>query len=114
MIERSIRGPLCVVPRGYRYQPIDVGEVATGLVDVVETGPSGLLEDVAGPEVIEIEHLARTFMTAMGRERPVLAVPRFGKVASAYRRGLHTNPERAVGKRTWSDWLAVTHPAPSR
>lgn len=113
LIERMIRGPLCVVPWGYRYQPIDIGDVAGHLVDVAEAGPSGLLEDVTGPEVLGISWLARTYMTAKGRERPILALPTLGKVASAYRHGLHTNPGRAVGTTTWSEWLAATYPAPS-
>ena len=97
--------PYCLVPSRYAYQPVDVGEVARHLVDVAMSGPAGLLPDLGGPEVIDIKTLARTYMTAIGRERPVVGVYVPGRVANAFRRGLHTNPDRAVGRGTWEHHL---------
>jgi hypothetical protein len=44
-------------------------------------------------------------MTAKGKERPLIQVPRPGRVAQAFRDGVHTNPDRAVGTVTWADHL---------
>ena len=99
------RWPYCLVRSGFVYQPVDAGEVAQHLVDVAKSGPAGMLPDMAGPEIIDIKTLARTYMTAIGRERPVVGVYVPGRVASAFRRGLHTNPDRAVGRKTWEQHL---------
>lgn len=97
--------PYCVVPGRFVFQPVDCGEVARHLVDVARAGPAGMLPDLGGPEVIAIKHLARTYMTAVGRERPVVGVYLPGKSARAFRDGLHTNPERSVGRKTWEQHL---------
>jgi uncharacterized protein YbjT (DUF2867 family) len=97
--------PYCLVPGRFVFQPVDTGEVARHLVDVARAGPAGMLPDLAGPEIIDIKTLARTYMTAIGRERPVVGVYVPGKSARAFRHGLHTNPERAVGRRTWAQHL---------
>lgn len=97
--------PYCLVPSGFVFQPVSVGEVARHLVDVARAGPGGMLPEMAGPEIIDIKTLARTYMTAIGRERPVVGVYVPGRVAGAFRRGLHTNPERAVGRKTWDQHL---------
>lgn len=97
--------PYCLVPSGFVFQPIDTGEVARHLVDIARSGPARMLPDLAGPEVIDIKTLARTYMTAIGRERPVVGVYLPGRVASGFRKGLHTNPDRAVGGKTWEQHL---------
>jgi uncharacterized protein YbjT (DUF2867 family) len=94
--------PYCLVPGGFVFQPVDTGEVARHLVDIARSGPAQRLPDLAGPEIIDIKTLARTYMTAIGRERPVLGVHIPGKSAKAFRNGVHTNPERAVGRKTWT------------
>lgn len=97
--------PYCLVPNGFVFQPVDVGEAARHLVDIARSDPAGMLPDLAGPEIIDIKTLARTYMTAIGRERPVVGVYVPGKSARAFRNGLHTNPDRAVGRKTWAQHL---------
>jgi uncharacterized protein YbjT (DUF2867 family) len=72
---------------------------------LAESRPQGRAPDLAGPEILGIAHLARTYMTAKGKERPLIQVPRPGRVAQAFRDGVHTNPDRAVGTVTWADHL---------
>lgn len=55
-----------------------------------------MVPDLAGPEIIGVEDLARTYMTAAGKERPVARIPIPGKTARAFRHGVNTNPDRAV------------------
>lgn len=96
---------LALVPEGYVYQPVAVEEVAAELTDIIGGRPQGMAPDFAGPEILPIETLARSYMTAQGRETPLLWYPKLGAVASGYRSGLHTNPNRAVGRTTWSEYL---------
>ena len=47
----------------------------------------------------------RSYLRATHRRRPVVPVPLPGKAARAVREGAVINPERAVGKRTWEEFL---------
>ena len=109
-IEGMTNSPIARVPRGYVYQPIDNREVAAEVADLVEDRPQGRAPDLAGPEILGIEHLARTYMAAKGRRRPLLRYPKPGPVARAFRQGVHTNPDRAVGKMTWAEHLQWRFP----
>jgi uncharacterized protein YbjT (DUF2867 family) len=109
-VERMTSSIIARVPRGYVYQPIDIREVAGELAVLVERRPQGRSPDLAGPEILGIEHLARTYMAAKGRKRPLLKLPKAGPVAKAFREGAHTNPDRAVGKITWAEHLRRRFP----
>ncbi|MDH3464187.1 MAG: NAD(P)H-binding protein [Acidimicrobiia bacterium] len=105
LFSKMTKSPVAVAPRGFVFQPVETSEVAAHLVDVARTGPSGSLPDLGGPEILGIEHLARSYMEATGKERPLLKVPIPGQAARAFRQGVHTNPDRAVGRRTWAEYL---------
>ena len=68
--------------------------------------PVGLAPDVAGPEIHPMSELARDYLRAAGKHRPVLPVRVPGRAARAYRAGANLSPERAVGTRTWAEFLA--------
>ncbi len=104
-VDRMTHSPIARVPKGYVYQPVDIHEVAGELATLVETRPQGRAPDLGGPEVLGIAQLARSYMIAGRRRRPLIEIPRFGPVARAFRAGVHTNPDRAVGKVTWAEHL---------
>lgn len=105
IMRAACRPPLALIPKEFVFQPIDTAEVATSLSRLVVSQSPGLQPDVAGPEILTAEHLARTLMEAIGRERPMLNLPVPGQAARAFRDGLHTNPDRAVGTKTWNEYL---------
>src|SRR5204862_3314163 len=41
--------PVIPVPAGFRFQPVDAGEVADRLVELALGAPAGLAPDIAGP-----------------------------------------------------------------
>ena len=92
---------------GARFQPVDSGEVAARLVELALDEPSGLVPDIAGPRVYGMEELARSYLRAAGRRRLMISPKAPGKGAAAYRAGANLAPERAVGRRTWEDFLAT-------
>jgi uncharacterized protein YbjT (DUF2867 family) len=104
-LSRSCHRWLATIPAGYVFQPVAVEEVAAELARVATGDPEGRAPDFGGPEVLPMKALARSYMTARGREAPVLLYPTAGSAAAGYRRGLHTNPERAVGSKTWASFL---------
>lgn len=106
LLRPTSRPPIALVPKRFVFQPVDTTEVASELASHIHMHRTGFQPDFAGPEILTAEHLARTLMTAIGRERPMLNLPVPGKSARAFKNGVHTNPDRAVGKRTWADFLA--------
>lgn len=106
LLDRLGAGPVALVPRGLRVQPIDVGEVATRLVDLVEAGPSGRVEDMGGPQVLAVGEAMRIVAAARGRRSLTLAVPIPGRTMRAFRAGRHLTPDRAVGRRTFAEAVA--------
>lgn len=100
------RLPVVPVARGVDIQPIAAEEVAERMVDAALGEPAGRLPDVGGPEVLGFEHLARTYLDAVGKRRRVVEVPIPGEVARAFREGHHLCPDRAVGAVTWQRFLA--------
>ncbi len=98
--------PVMPVPAGVRYQPVDAGEVAARLVELSLGKPSGLVPDIGGPRVYELTELVRSYLRASHRHRLLMPVRLPGKAARAVRAGANLAPERAVGHRTWEDFLA--------
>ena len=98
--------PVIPVPAGVRFQPVDSGEVAARLVDLAVGSPAGLVPDMAGPRVYPMTVLLRGYLRARGARRLLVPVRLPGKAARAVRAGANLAPERAVGERTWEDFLA--------
>jgi uncharacterized protein YbjT (DUF2867 family) len=106
-VRQMARLPLIPVPAGWRFQPVDAGEVAARLVDLALGAPAGLVPDLAGPRVYEMAEMLRGYLRARGQHRPVVPVPQPGQAARAFRGGANLNPDRAVGRRTWEEFLAA-------
>jgi uncharacterized protein YbjT (DUF2867 family) len=98
--------PVIPVPAGFRLQPVDPGEVAARLVELALGAPAGLVPDMAGPRVYEMAALLRGYLRARRKHRPILPVWLPGRAARAFRAGANLAPDRAVGRRTWEDFLA--------
>jgi uncharacterized protein YbjT (DUF2867 family) len=110
------RLPVLPVPAGIRLQPVDAGEVAARLVELAADGPRGRAPDLGGPEARGMGDLARTYLRAARRRRPVLTLPVPGRAARAVRDGALLVPGRAGGRRTWDAFLAerlAVAPAPA-
>jgi len=106
VVGQLARLPVVPVPAGFRFQPVDPGEVADRLVELALGGPAGLVPDLGGPRVYEIATLVRGYLRARGRHRPILPVRVPGAAAHAFRAGANLAPDRAVGRRTWEEFLA--------
>jgi len=104
--EQMARLPVIPVPSGVRFQPVDADEVAARLVELALGGPAGLVPDVAGPRIYAFDDLIRGYLQARGKRRLLIPFHVPGKAAGAVRAGAVLAPDRAVGKRTWEDFLA--------
>jgi uncharacterized protein YbjT (DUF2867 family) len=99
--------PVIPVPSGFRFQPIDTEEVAARLVALALGAPAGLVPDIAGPRVYEMDALVRDYLHAFHKHRLIVPLWLPGKAARAVREGAVLAKERAVGTRTWEDFLAA-------
>jgi len=104
--EQMARLPVIPVPARVRFQPVDTGEVAARLVELALGAPAGLVPDIAGPQVHTMAGLLREYLRARGKRRLLVPVWLPGKAARAVRAGANLAPDRAVGHRTWEDFLA--------
>jgi uncharacterized protein YbjT (DUF2867 family) len=98
--------PLIPVPSGFRVQPVDADEVAARLVELALGEPAGLVPDIAGPRVYDMDDLVRAYLRASGKHRLLVPLRLPGRAARAFREGANLSPERAVGRLTWEDFLA--------
>ena len=105
-VQQMAKMPVIPVPSGFRFQPIDPGEVADRLVELAFGTPAGLVPDMGGPQVYEMAKLVKGYLRASQRRRPIIPVRLPGRAAAAFRDGANLAPERAVGKRTWEEFLA--------
>lgn len=106
VVEKLAKAPVLLLPAGISDQPIEVAEVADRLAGLAGGAPAGRVADLGGPEVRTLESLARAWMSATGRRRPVLPVRLWGAAYRAFRAGGHLTPEQSVGKGTFEDYLA--------
>ena len=98
--------PVMLLPGRLSDQPVEVAEVAERLAELAAGPPAGRVEDMGGPEIRTFESLARAYLKATGRRRPVVNVPLWGRAYRAFRSGGHLAPEHAVGKGTFEEYLA--------
>jgi len=104
--EAMAKLPVIPVPKGMRFQPVDSGEVADQLVQLALDSPAGLVPDIAGPRIYGTAELMREYLAARHLNRRIVPVPIPGQAAGALRAGANIDPDRAVGRRTWEDFLA--------
>jgi uncharacterized protein YbjT (DUF2867 family) len=99
------KGPVAMVPRGFRDQPVDAAEVADRLAELVLGPPAGRVPDMGGPEVLDAETMVRRYQELTGRRRPLLRLPMPGRVAAGFRAGHHLLTGGVQGTRTFDDYL---------
>lgn len=97
--------PIMAVPAGFRFQPVDVRDVGARLADLALAEPAARVPDIAGPEVLPVAELARRYLSATGKRRPIAPIAVPGRIARGYRAGGNLAPERAVGTITFDRYL---------
>src|SRR5215208_3666701 len=99
--------PVPPAPAGFRIQPVEADEVAARLVEFALGEPSGLVPDMGGPRVYGAAELLRGYLRATKRRRrPIVPLWLPGEAASVFRAGGNLAPERAVGHRSWEEFVA--------
>jgi uncharacterized protein YbjT (DUF2867 family) len=106
MVARAMaKLPVIPAPTGTRLQPVDATEVAERMAELALGRPSGLVPDLAGPKIYTVAELIKSYLSAAGKWRRLVPVHIPGQAANALRTGANLAPDRAVGKRTWEEFL---------
>ncbi len=106
MVQGMSKLPVVPLPAGFRFQPVDTDEVADNLVHLALGAPAGQVPDIGGPKIYDAEYLFRSYLEAVGKRRAIVRVRMPGAAAAAIRGGANLAPDRAVGRRTWEEFLA--------
>ncbi|NUS93112.1 MAG: NAD(P)H-binding protein [Nocardia sp.] len=99
--------PFLVMPAKVSFQPIDVTEVAARLVALVADTAQQRVPDLGGPQIRAATDLGHAYLRAVGRRRPVAAIPLPGRAMRDFRAGLQLVPERADGRITFEEYLVA-------
>ncbi|MEX0800806.1 MAG: NAD(P)H-binding protein [Dehalococcoidia bacterium] len=103
------RFPLALLPTGFRFQPIDPGEVADRMLEHLGNGPAGRVTDLGGPQTRTLADLGRAWAKARAVRRLYIPMPLFGKVASGFRKAYNCTEDGERGRITWEEWLATRY-----
>jgi uncharacterized protein YbjT (DUF2867 family) len=105
LLDTARRGPVLPVPMGWRVQPVDVGEVAGHVVDVVGRPPAGGVVEYGGPEELSAADVARAWAAVRAPGAHVVATPLPGKLGAAFRDGAAVPTGGERGQRTYGQHL---------
>jgi uncharacterized protein YbjT (DUF2867 family) len=112
--------PVTLVLKGFRFQPVDVRDVAERLADLAVGEPAGRVPDFGGPQVRDMRELAATYDKAYGRRRRIVSLRMPGGIARGFASGANLvprgslglapqadpAPQGSVGTRTFDDFVA--------
>lgn len=104
LLDRMLGLPAAIRTPKLAFQSIAAADVAARLVDLVETGPAGRVDDIGGPEVLGMGELRDQRRAVAGRSAVLLPVPPLGPLRDMDA-GIHLAPNWTYGTTTWRAWL---------
>jgi uncharacterized protein YbjT (DUF2867 family) len=101
---------MAMVPFKWQFQPVDAGEVAARLVDVVAGPPAGRLPDFGGPEVRDFKSLAEAWLKARRMNKRLVNLRLPFEASRAVAEGRLTCPDHKDGTMTFEHYLDRRYP----
>jgi uncharacterized protein YbjT (DUF2867 family) len=105
LVKSATRAPIVLVPAGFSLQPVDADEVAARLFELSQSGPSGFVDDIAGPRVYTMGDLIGGYLARANRRRMFITVRLPGRAFRSIREGANIAPDRAIGVKTWEQFV---------
>ncbi len=106
IVDGQRRWPIAFLPN-LVFQPIAIEEVVTRLVELVDAGPQGMAEDVAGPEQLTLDRIAHLWYQAHRRDKRVLRLPAPGAAMRNYARGTQLGTLPGYGRQTFAEYAQI-------
>jgi uncharacterized protein YbjT (DUF2867 family) len=97
---------LATVPLKWQFQPVDTGDVARRLIEVVTREPAGMLPDFGGPEVRDLKSIARSWIAARKEKRRLINLWLPFKFSRQFAAGRLLCPEHRDGTITFEQYLS--------
>ncbi|SCL17694.1 Uncharacterized conserved protein YbjT, contains NAD(P)-binding and DUF2867 domains [Micromonospora rhizosphaerae] len=104
-LTRLSKGPAAVVPRKSLFQPVDVGDVAERMAELVMGPAAGRVRELGGPKVESMADLMRAYLADAQRRRPVIKIPLWGRLGAGFGVGGHLLADGDRGTVTFADYL---------
>ncbi|WP_374166072.1 SDR family oxidoreductase [Arcticibacter sp. MXS-1] len=101
---KSTNGELDL-PEGLGFQPVEVNEVASKLIDILGSKQQGLLPEFGGPEVLTLEQLAQDYCRASGKAFNFKSIKPSSEREKMFASKINLIPENAYGKVRWGTYL---------
>lgn len=105
VVAAAAKLPVIPLPPGLRFQPIDARDVAEEYVRLALSEPAGLVPEMGGPKIYDLDQLLRDYLRHVGKRRAIVPLPLPGRAAHAVKAGVILTPDHAVGRRTWEEFL---------
>jgi uncharacterized protein YbjT (DUF2867 family) len=96
---------LALVPFNWQFQPVDAGEVAARLIEVVTAPPAGMLPDFGGPEVRDFKSIAESWLRARKLNKRLVNLWLPFKASRQVAEGRLTCPDHKNGAITFEQYL---------
>jgi uncharacterized protein YbjT (DUF2867 family) len=106
LLRAQRRMPAVVVPK-IPVQPIEVQEVAARIVELVDAGPSGRVDDIEGPEQRGFEEFAAEWFSAHGTRKRVWRMSLPGATMRAFQSGVSMGQLPGYGRGTFAEYAAA-------
>ena len=94
-----------IIPGRIIFQSVDVNEFARHLIDLVNKGPQGKLDDFCGPEIMTLREMAELKIKVNNEANDVLSIPFSGKLYNSLIEGKNTNPMQKKGMISYEEYL---------
>jgi uncharacterized protein YbjT (DUF2867 family) len=104
-LRRFAAGPVAVVPRNSLLQPVDTGDVAERMAELVTAPAAGRVPELGGPRVESMADLMRAYLAVVRRRRPVIELPMWGMLGAGFGVGGHMLADGDRGTVTFADYL---------
>ena len=98
------------VPQGMKFQSIDVGEVASYLLELVKENGCGLLPDRSGPEILSIGGMVKSYLEISGQNNSFKLCEIKNERNDMFSSGINLCPSNKYGKISWSQFLQTQFP----
>ena len=104
-LQRLSKGPVAIVPRNSLLQPVDAGEVAQRMAELVMGPAAGRVAEFGGPAVESMADLMRAYLAASRRRRRIISVPVWGRLGADLGVGGNLLADGDHGNATFADYL---------
>lgn len=94
-----------IIPGRIKFQSVDVNEFARYLIELVNKGPQGKLDDFCGPDIMTLREMAELKIRINNETNAILSIPFSGKLYNSLIEGKNTNPMQRRGIISYEEYL---------